>query len=121
MCDAAVAHDPRGTSSGFGTLGNSAAKIRTMMDLLLAKWAERQTEEIGVDDVRSAVAGRHARNKEATVQSEWQTSPFPPRRHERLRGDDRRHVVGGGLSGPDARRVDRDLRTSIPDRVVGAL
>ena len=24
-------------------------------------------------------------------------------------------------SGPDARRVDRDLRTSIPDRVVGAL
>mgnify|MGYP000518110387 CR=1 FL=1 len=91
------------------------------MDLLLAKWAKRQTEELGVDDVRSAVAGRHARNKEAAVQSEWRTSPFLPRVHEQLRGNDRPHMVGGGLSGPDARRVDRDLRTSIPDRVVGAL
>ena len=30
MCDAAVARDPQGTSGGFGTLGNLAAKIRTV-------------------------------------------------------------------------------------------
>ena len=30
MCNAAMARDPQGTSGGFRTLGNSAAKIQTV-------------------------------------------------------------------------------------------
>ena len=64
--------------------------------------------------------GQHTHRKEALVQLEWWTKIFLPCVHERLRGDDRQNVFGGGLLGPDAQRVDRNLTTLMVNRMVRA-
>ena len=90
------------------------------MELLLAKLAKQQMEELGVGNFWLMVAGQHAYNKEASMKLNCWEILFPPSAHKWLRGNNCWNVVGGGLSGPDAQRVNRNLTMSIANCVVGA-
>ena len=119
MCDAAIQRNPEdGENLTSGHLGNSANKIKKLMDEMYTNYGCKRRAEMEASEARLKYEHilNNCGNKEAAMQGKWRKQAFPERKYERLQSSS---VICDGLSEMDKSYAMYELGTSIPDSFVG--
>jgi hypothetical protein len=119
MCDAAIERNPEdGNDLSSGHLGNSANKIKKLMDEMYTNYGCKRRAEMEGSEARLKYETilNNCGNREAAMQGKWRKQAFPERKYERLETSS---VICDGLSELDKSYAIYELGTSIPDSFVG--